>query len=72
MIDRTYSIAEAQEQFIQLPEQLEQEPGVMIVTQHDKPVNAPQPNEPPVPVPLSQTTAAHPQPHSPLSGKHDS
>ena len=40
MINRTYSIPEVQEQFINLPEQLEQEPGVMIVTQHDKPVMA--------------------------------
>ena|SRR5579884_2253126 len=40
MIDRAYSIAEVQEQFTHLPEQLEQEPGVMIVTQHGKPALA--------------------------------
>jgi len=40
MIDRTYSIAETQEKFIHLPEQFEQEPGAVIVTQHDKPVMA--------------------------------
>jgi PHD/YefM family antitoxin component YafN of YafNO toxin-antitoxin module len=40
MIDRTYSIAEIQEKFIHMPEQFEQEPGALIVTQHDKPVMA--------------------------------
>ena len=40
MLDRTYSIAEIQETFIHLPEQLEQEPDAVIVTQHDKPVMA--------------------------------
>ncbi len=40
MIDRMHSIAEIQEKFIHLPEQFEQEPGAMIVTQHDKPVMA--------------------------------
>jgi PHD/YefM family antitoxin component YafN of YafNO toxin-antitoxin module len=40
MIDRTYSITEAQEKFTYLPEQFEQEPGAVIVTQDDKPVMA--------------------------------
>lgn len=40
MAEHTISIAEAQEQLMQLPERLEQEPGVFIVTRRDQPVLA--------------------------------